>query len=543
MAGSGIRHGKRTALQALRGGQTVGLGAVYLLLAFGAMTAIWTFANIASRENASALRHEASVTQLHILLRGLNETVVSQGSLASLELVQSAIHGFENLRPGLAQVENAESLSRWDGVTRQVAKLMQERRNSAFDDDALIALGRISSSIEKMIAGLEKRAAEQRTRAGSAEQVANIVIFVAAGLTLLGTGAILLAFHANVTRPVEAAIEVTDHVAGGDLKSRPRQKWSGPGGRLLRALQDMSDNLARIVADVRNGTDTIDAAAARLAASNVNLSRRTELQATVLEETAASMEELSTAVAGNAANSRIASEKAAHARTTSGEGSEMVERFLGKMESIQDGSRRMAEIVGVIDSIAFQTNILALNAAVEAARAGEQGRGFAVVASEVRALAQRSATAAKEIKSLIQDSSEQVAAGGRMVEATRKTMLDIVSAIDEVSHAMDSIRQASDEQASGIRQVSGAVVQMEQTVQENASLVQQISTASQSLEEQAGKLKHAMAVFKLDDGPSPGSVQSPSSKSTVSQPALPSQRFEAHRATPYLAGNVDRRAR
>jgi methyl-accepting chemotaxis protein len=302
-----------------------------------------------------------------------------------------------------------------------------------------------------------------------------------------------------VTRPVESAIAFADRVAEGDLTVRAQAQGGGQAGRLLRTLGDMCGNLGAMVADVRHGTETIDDAATELARGNEDLSRRTERQATALEETAASMEELSTAVAGNASNSRLASRKAAEARATATQGGEAVGRFLGKMASIQEGSRRMSEIIGVIDGIAFQTNILALNAAVEAARAGDQGRGFAVVAAEVRALAQRSATAAKEIKLLIGQSSEQVADGGRMVESSRTIMQEIEASIDEVSRLVQAISQASEEQASGVQLISGTLVQMEQTVQENASLVERVASASRALKEQAGTLKRAVAIFVLDD--------------------------------------------
>ncbi len=464
----------------------------------GSLTAIWLYAGSASRENAAALHLEKSVMQLHILVRGLSDAVVTENSIPSRELVAASARKFKDLR-ALAAHEDVQLLAGWDGIEDSITRLMADKGNVAFDDDGLIAVGRISSEIEKIIAGSTARAEAQRAQARNAERLANIVTLGALALIVVGTFAFVLAFNRNVTRPVEAAIKVAGRVAEGDLSARAVSSGHGQAARLVDTMRDMSEKLGAIVTDVRGGTETIDEAALQLARSNEDLARRTERQATTLEETAASMEQLTTAVAENAASSKLASQKAAQARATAAQGGEVVGKFVEKMESIRDGSRRMSEIIGTIDGIAFQTNILALNAAVEAARAGEQGRGFAVVAAEVRSLAQRSGLAAKEIKSLIEASSEQVDDGGRMVESTRQIMQEIESSIDEASSLVQSISQASEQQASGIHQVNGAVAQMEQTVQENAALVESNSKAARALREQAGTLKQAVSIFKLDE--------------------------------------------
>jgi methyl-accepting chemotaxis protein len=494
---------KRLSLQALGGGQSVAIGAIFLLLTVGAMAAIGLFVHSASRDNASAVLHEKAVTELHMLLRGLNEAVVSQGALASLEMVKKAVAAFDNTRARVSAGSDVETLGGFTRVKERITALMNERRNVAFDDDAMIAVGKISTDVEKMIATLTLRSQSERSKAGEAEGLARAVILGATLLVVLGTLAIFVAFHRNVTRPVEEAIGFADQVARGNLVARADTGKEGQAGRLLAALRDMSQSLGRIVAEVRRGTEGIEGASARLADGNEHLSRRTEQQATSLEETAASMEELSSAVAENAESAKLASERAHHARAAAARGGDVIGQFAVRMEAIQAGSRRIAEIIGVIDGIAFQTNILALNAAVEAARAGEEGRGFAVVASEVRALALRSATAAKEIKEVIRESADQISGGSAMVDASRQTMEDIGAAVDQMAGIIGQINLASTEQANGIRQISSVIVQLEQTVQHNATLVGEITTASQGLRNQAGDLKQAVRVFTIDDAGDP----------------------------------------
>uniref|UniRef100_UPI003B3A691B methyl-accepting chemotaxis protein n=3 Tax=Herbaspirillum TaxID=963 RepID=UPI003B3A691B len=263
---------------------------------------------------------------------------------------------------------------------------------------------------------------------------------------------------------------------------------------------DMNDSLRGIVANVRTGTDTISTASAEIAAGNLDLSGRTEQQASSLEETASAMEELISTVRQNADNARQASQLAQSASSVAEQGGGVVSQVVDTMGAINASSRKIVDIISVIDGIAFQTNILALNAAVEAARAGEQGRGFAVVASEVRSLAQRSASAAKEIKELINDSVEKVGDGSRLVEQAGVTMQEVVSSVRHVTDIVAEISAASAEQTSGIEQINLAITQMDQVTQQNAALVEQAAAAAASMQNQAGRLAQMVSVFRINEG-------------------------------------------
>jgi methyl-accepting chemotaxis protein len=298
--------------------------------------------------------------------------------------------------------------------------------------------------------------------------------------------------------PAEAA-GITQRIAEGDL-SVPIELEKGDSASLLHAIKGMRDSLARVVGEVRAGTDTIATASGQIAAGNHDLSSRTEEQASSLQQTAASMEELTSTVKQNADNARQANQLALSASEVAVKGGDVVSQVVDTMGSINASSKKIVDIIGVIDGIAFQTNILALNAAVEAARAGEQGRGFAVVASEVRSLAQRSAAAAKEIKTLIDDSVHKVDAGSALVGEAGRTMEEIVASVKRVTDIIGEITAASHEQTQGIEQVSQAITQMDQVTQQNAALVEEASAAAQSMQEQAGNLVDAVRVFKLDAG-------------------------------------------
>ena len=301
----------------------------------------------------------------------------------------------------------------------------------------------------------------------------------------------------SIILPIRRAVDIARQVAGGDLSADIEVSTTDETGQMQRALKDMNDGLASIVDQVRQGTDAIASASSQIAAGSQDLAARTEEQAGSLEETAASMGDLVTAVQRNADNSRQANQLARAATDIAGTGGAVMSEVVDIMDSINGSSRKVVDIISVIDGIAFQTNILALNAAVEAARAGEQGRGFAVVASEVRNLAQRSAAAAKEIKTLIGNSVEQVDAGSRLVQQAGVTMEHIVAGIQQVTDLMGEITAASQEQSDGIAQVNQAMTSMDRVTQQNASLVEEAAAAVGSLHQQTDQLSRAVGVFRL----------------------------------------------
>jgi methyl-accepting chemotaxis protein len=358
-------------------------------------------------------------------------------------------------------------------------------------DDRLTELTRVKEqNAETAVAGAT--ALYQSSRATM------LVLVLGSAAAGLGLGVVLTR---SLTRqlggePVYASA-IASRIAAGDLTVAVDLR-QGDGSSMLFAMKTMRDSLAGIVGQVRAGTDTIASASSQIASGNLDLSTRTEEQASSLEETASSMEELTSTVKQNADNARQANQLASTASEVAERGGTVVAQVVDTMASINDSSKKIVDIIGVIDGIAFQTNILALNAAVEAARAGEQGRGFAVVASEVRTLAQRSAAAAKEIKLLIDDSVSKVDAGARLVDHAGTTMGEIVASVRRVTNIMGEITSASQEQNAGIEQINVAITQMDQVTQQNASLVEEAAAAAESMQDQAARLAQVVAVFKLD---------------------------------------------
>ena len=306
--------------------------------------------------------------------------------------------------------------------------------------------------------------------------------------------------RSKVMVPLEACVAFCEKIATGDLTVRVEANSTDEIGRLFAAIRTLREGLTSTVRSARAGAESIDLGAREIASGNTDLSARTEQQAASLQETASSMEQLTTTVRQNADNARQASQLAVSASGIASQGGDVVGQVVTTMEAISTSSRKVADIIGVIEGIAFQTNILALNAAVEAARAGEQGRGFAVVAGEVRTLAQRSAAAAKEIKDLIGDSANKVASGSELVGRAGRTMSDIVQAVQRVTDIMGEISAASEEQSGGIEQVNRAVTQMDNVTQQNAALVEQSAAAAGSLEDQTRALKEVLATWRIEGG-------------------------------------------
>jgi len=306
-----------------------------------------------------------------------------------------------------------------------------------------------------------------------------------------------LALARNMKRPMEHAVEVADQLAHGDLTSEIQPSGNDETVRLLESMAAMQESFSRIVRNVKANAETIATASTEIASGNHDFSNRTEQQASSLQQTAATMEQLGSTVRTNADNARQANQLAEGASTVAVKGGEVMGQVVATISGINESSKKIAEIIGVIDGIAFQTNILALNAAVEAARAGEQGRGFAVVAGEVRSLAHRSAEAAREVRNLVHASVERVEAGTVLVDEAGKTMQEIVSSIRRVTDIVAEISAATTEQSTGISQVGQAVSSMDQTTQQNAALIEQSAAATESMSKQAHELVQSVAAFKV----------------------------------------------
>jgi len=361
--------------------------------------------------------------------------------------------------------------------------------------------------LTEVIAHLEAYTAQNHERAvttaaqAQADYTSARTLLLGIGLAALASGVgIAIALSRSITRPIGEAVRVAEAVSSGDLTSRVEVRGRDEAAQLLAALKAMNESLQRVVSAVREGSDSISTASSEIATGNQDLSARTEQTASNLQQTASSMEQLTGTVKQTADSARTANQLASSAQSSAAKGGEVVSQVVTTMEDINASSKKIADIIGVIDGIAFQTNILALNAAVEAARAGEQGRGFAVVAGEVRNLAQRSAQAAKEIKDLIGASVEKVESGTRLVADAGHTMGEIVANVQRVSDIIGEITAAAAEQSDGIGQVNGAVTNLDQMTQQNAALVEQSAAAAQSLKEQAGRLAQAIGAFRLAGG-------------------------------------------
>ena len=397
----------------------------------------------------------------------------------------------------------------WKKYAETNDKVLAHSRKNESDQARALLQGESRQNYAAAMALLDKLvelngAGAKQSKAASERSysVALTTLFVTAALAIAVAVVAALWLIRSITGPLARAVHAADLVAAGDLTVQIQADSQDETGKLLQSLDKMQQALVRTVSTVRQNAESVASASAQIASGNHDLSARTESQASALEETAASMEELGSTVRQNADNARQANQLAVSASTVAVQGGEVVSQVVETMKGITTASNKIADIIGVIDGIAFQTNILALNAAVEAARAGEQGRGFAVVASEVRSLAGRSAEAAKEIKSLIGASVERVEQGNVQAERAGQTMTEVVNAIRRVTDIMGEIIAASSEQSAGVSQVGEAVTQMDQATQQNAALVEQMAAAAGSLSGQARELVEAVAVFKLAQGAS-----------------------------------------
>ena len=440
-------------------------------------------ANDADEVSSSVTKIQASIKKNTELLARLKTMINTPKGQELLQAVMSSRESYARTRDA-----NIKLLQEGKSETAGIFLLTQLRYPQ---EKFLTALAAMASFQESLMESEGKQAAAD----------GRMAIILTLSLSIAATAiamALAILISRSISRPIAEAVKVAQRVAAGDLSVSIDARGNDETGQLLRALKEMNDNLQGIVARVRHGTDAIAHGSREIASGNMDLSSRTEQQASSLEETASSMEELTSTVKQNGENARQANQMAQSASSVASKGGQVVVEVITTMDSINASSKKIVDIISVIDGIAFQTNILALNAAVEAARAGEQGRGFAVVATEVRNLAHRSASAAKEIKILIDDSVHQVSLGSTLVNQAGSTMEEIVNSVRRVTDIMAEITSASNEQEAGIEQINQAITEMDAVTQQNAALVEEAAAASEALQDQAGILAEAVSVFKLD---------------------------------------------
>ena len=414
-----------------------------------------------------------------------------------------------------------------DGFLQLVRKGEIEQARDLNLPDMAPLQQRYFAALDQLIAHQGREMDAAGRQAEHAAVLARTVILALAAVAVALAAAVGFGITRRITGPLREAVALARRVADGDLSGRVQAAGSDETVQLLAALDDMNASLARTVRHVRDGTQAIHLASSEIASGNADLSSRTEAQAGSLEQTSRTLDQLTVAVRANAASAAQAQNLATAASDIAGNGDAMVAQMVTTMDRIAEAARRIADITGVIDGIAFQTNILALNAAVEAARAGEHGRGFAVVASEVRSLAQRSAVAAREISVLTGDSSTRVGEGSQLAAETGAVMRRMRSAVEALTQAMHDIAAASEEQRGGIEDVNRAVIRMEGMTQQNAALVEEAAAAAGSLQHQAGKLAEAVAVFRLADQ---AADTSPHSWRGLARPATTPHKVSHHRS-------------
>ena len=479
-------------------------------------------------------RDSAALTQAYTALKEQNDQDAKNAALknaqASYERTRKLLDDFEKA-PAFKGQDNQLKAQLLD-TGRQLSEALNKAAIALRDNDtasyAALTKGDITAKEASFSSALDKFQQQTKTLSESIvderEYEYNLVVWlVVVGLagSLLLVTAVHFLLRRIVLTPLNSAVALLDRVANGDLSMHIPDPAHNEIGRLFLAIRSMQQGLLNTVTRVRGSSDIINNGAHEIASGNLDLSTRTETQANSLEKTVASMEELTGTVKQNADNALQANQLALSASETAVKGGQVVSQVVETMDAINESSKRIVDIISVIDGIAFQTNILALNAAVEAARAGEQGRGFAVVASEVRSLAQRSAAAAKEIKELIVASVEKVESGSELVEHAGMTMNEVVESVRRVTDIVGEISSASREQSDGITQVNNAIAQMDQVTQQNAALVEQAAAAAQSLQTQAMTLANAVSIFKIDADQLSKLASAPAAKPAVSSKAAP----------------------
>ncbi|MDR7150475.1 methyl-accepting chemotaxis protein [Hydrogenophaga palleronii] len=516
-------------ISSLRIGARLALGfGLLLLLITGLIIAAYLSLDRIGEENSQLIDQElakvAAVSVIDTTTRanGLNTTELLLAEPSQIPVIQArmgvnraaideALKTLERLvvlpqgRAALSELQTARAAYVASFV--KIAPLVQAGKiddaRQLVRNETLPALARLQQPIDTL-RQLQDQLAEQRGAVVTADIAGTRILMLVLGGVALLVGLIAAAvLTRSIVLPLKSGVVVANRIAAGDLTEPVHAQGRDEVADLLRALGTMQASLSRLVSQVHQGVDHVGSASAQIASANKDLSGRTEAQASALEQSAAAMEQLTSTIALNADNAQEARGLAVNASAVAEAGGETVDAVVRTMRSIDESSRRIGEIIGVIDGIAFQTNILALNAAVEAARAGEQGRGFAVVASEVRALAGRSAEAARQIKQLITASLDQVNSGTALADQAGHTMTDVVGAIKRVSQLVVDISTAMKEQSTGVSQVGEAIAQLDQATQQNAALVEETAAASQSLDEQARQLVTSVGVFRIHAGAQP----------------------------------------
>jgi methyl-accepting chemotaxis protein len=460
----------------------------------------------------------AAERQVALSMAALSKLRHDPEEAAMLQVLGSAADAYRNVRKQVFTYKES-------GRTQEVEQLAGSTLGSTFKQ--------YESALERLLA-YQTRQAELLAADSARQYAASVATLLAFGAIAIVTGAVLAwALTRSIVLPLRRAVDIAANVARGDLRSFEVAPRGDETGQLLEALRHMTARLGETLRQARTGAVAIDGAARELAAGNLDLSRRTEHQAGALEETAASMEQLTAAVRDNTGSARQARELVMAASDIAGQGASVVREVVLTMDAISAAAKKIVDIIGVIDAIAFQTNILALNAAVEAARAGDQGRGFAVVAAEVRQLAQRSAGAAREIKALIEASGAQVASGSVLAHAAGATMAEINASVARVDAIMAHIATASAEQHSGIGEINSAIAAMDSVTQQNAALVEQAAAGAASVQAEAASLNGLVGLFEVDP-PSAAAAQHPGQRRPSQRPQQQLQQQQQQQRLPAL---------